>query len=60
MFIKANKKYYYDLNYIYKDLKNKKYIDCSGSIFISKCHLLFMENYIDMREYINNIRIYLS
>lgn len=58
MFIKKYKKYYYDLDHIYKDLKNKKYIDCSGSIFISKCHLLFMENYIDMNEYINDIRLY--
>ena len=58
MFIKTNKKYYYDLDTIYKNLKNKKEIDCSGSIFISKCHLLFMENYIDMISFLNDIRKY--
>lgn len=56
LFIKTNKKYYYDLDTIYKNLKNKNYIDCSGSIFISKCHLLFMENYIDMITFLNDIR----
>jgi hypothetical protein len=60
MFIKANKKYYYDLDTIYKNLKNKKEIDCSGSIFISKCHLLFMENYIDMISFLNDIRKYIA
>ena len=57
-FIKNNPKYYYDLNKIYKELKNKKYIDCSGSIFLSKCHLTFMENYISMISFINDIRKY--
>ena len=59
LFIKANKKYYYDLDTIYKNLKNKKEIDCSSSIFISKCHLLFMENYIDMISFLNDIRKYI-
>jgi 5'-3' exonuclease len=59
MFIKANKKYYYDLDTIYKNLKKKREIDCSGSIFISKCHLLFMENYIDMISFLNDIRKYI-
>jgi 5'-3' exonuclease len=55
-FIKNNKKYFYDLDSIYKDLSRKKLVDCSSSHFISKCHLLFMENYIDINEYIKDIR----
>jgi len=52
-FIKNHQKYYYDLN---KDFKNNKYIDCSGSIFLSKCHLVFMENYINIISFINDFR----
>jgi hypothetical protein len=55
-FIRKHPEYYYKLDEIYKDLKNKKEIDCSGSIFLSKCHLLFMENYISMISFINDFR----
>jgi 5'-3' exonuclease len=55
-FIKTYPKYYYELNKIHKELKNERIIDCSGSIFLSKCHLLFMENYISMISFINDYR----
>ncbi len=57
-FIKSHPKYYYKLNEVYKDLKDKRIIDCSGSIFLSKCHLTFMENYINIISFINDIRKY--
>lgn len=59
MFIKINKKYYYNLDDIHKNIIHKKLIDCSGSIFISKCHLLFMENYIDMIQFLQDIKPFL-
>jgi 5'-3' exonuclease len=59
-FIKDNKKYYYDLDSIYKKLSTEKIVDCSGSHFISKCHLLFMENYISITDFIIDIRKYLK
>ena len=55
-FIKDHPKYYYDLDEIHKDLKTDKIIDCSGSIFLSKCHLTFLENYISMISFINDFR----
>ncbi len=55
-FIKNNPKYYYELNKIIKKINNNRIIDCSGSIFLSKCHLIFMENYISMISFINDIR----
>lgn len=55
-FINNNKKYYYPLNTIYTNLTNKKYIDCSSSHFISKCNILFMENYININNFIKDIR----
>lgn len=59
-FLLNNKKYYHNLNKIYNDLSNyssnKHIIDCSVSIFISKCHLLFLENYIDMVTFLQDIR----
>jgi hypothetical protein len=55
-FILSNKKYYYPLTQIYKDMEKTKSIDCSGSIYINKCHLLFMENYINMSEYLIDFR----
>jgi 5'-3' exonuclease len=57
-FIKEHPKYYYELSKIHKELKNEKIIDCSGSIFLSKCHLTFMENYISMISFINDFRKY--
>lgn len=59
-FIKNNTKYYYEINKIMKDLNIEKVIDCSGSIFLSKCHLMFMENYISMISFINDIRKYIQ
>jgi hypothetical protein len=55
-FIKEHPKYYYKLNEIHKELRHKRIVDCSGSIFLSKCHLLFMENYISMISFINDFR----
>ncbi len=55
-FILTNKQYYYNLKKIYENLQNKHLIDCSVSIFISKCHLLFLENYIDIIKFLNDIR----
>ena len=62
-FIKSHPKYYYELDKINKELKDKDskdLIDCSGSIFLSKCHLLFMENYISMVNFINDFRKYIN
>ena len=55
-FIKEHPKYYYKLDEIHKELKHERIVDCSGSIFLSKCHLLFMENYISMISFINDFR----
>jgi hypothetical protein len=55
-FIKSNQIYYYNID---KELKKDKIIDCSGSIFLSKCHLTFMEDYISMISFINDIRKFL-
>jgi hypothetical protein len=55
-FILSNQKYYYKLDSIYNNIGNKRLIDCSGSIFISKCHLLFMENYVDMKQFLIDFR----
>ena len=55
-FILSNKKYYYQLSQIYNDMNKTKTIDCSGSIYINKCHLLFMENYINMTQYLIDFR----
>ncbi len=55
-FLLNNKKYYYNLTKIYNNMDNLKIIDCSVSIFISKCHLLFIENYIDMIQFLQDIR----
>ncbi len=55
-FLLNNKKYYYNLNKIFNDLSSKHIIDCSVSIFLSKCHLLFLENYIDMVKFLQDIR----
>ncbi len=58
-FILSHKKYYYELNKIYENMKHERLIDCSGSIFISKCHLLFMENYINMNDFLIDFRKYI-
>jgi 5'-3' exonuclease len=56
LFVKKYNKYYYDLDKIYKSLKDERQIDCSSSIFISKCHLLFLETPINLIEYLINFR----
>ena len=55
-FIKHYPQYYYEINKIIKDINKEKTIDCSGSIFLSKCHITFMENYISMVSFINDFR----
>jgi hypothetical protein len=55
-FIKSHQKYYYPLTQIYNEIKHERIIDCSSSIFLSKCHLLFLENYISMVSFINDFR----
>jgi 5'-3' exonuclease len=59
-FISNNKHFFYNLTQIYKTLLNNKLVDCSSSFFLSKCHLLFLENKIDINEYIISIRKYLK
>ncbi len=55
-FIKSNHAFYYPLDKLYHKLQTKRLVDCSSSIFISKCYLLFMENYIDMMDFISKFR----
>ena len=57
-FINSNKKYFFKLNDIIKNiLKGKKgLIDCSNSIFISKCHLIFLEKEINIHNYLKDFR----
>jgi 5'-3' exonuclease len=54
----GDSQYFYDLDKIYVELNktHNKLIDCSSSHFISKCHLLFMENYIDITKYLSDVR----
>ena len=35
---------------------NEKIIDCSTTIFVNKCHLLFLEERVDLDSYINDFR----
>jgi 5'-3' exonuclease len=57
-FIKSNKKYFFKLNEIVKEMLNGKQniIDCSNSIFISKCHLIFLEKEININNYLKDFR----
>lgn len=59
-FIKNNKNYYYELNKIYNEIFDgkSKEVDCSTSIFISKCHLHFLEKKINIDNYITDISKY--
>ena len=60
-FIKNNKNYYYELKKIYNDIfhgKNKD-VDCSTSVFISKCHLHFLEKDININNFIKDISTYI-
>jgi 5'-3' exonuclease len=54
-FVKNNKQFYYDLDKIYKNITNgkNKEVDCSPSIFLSKCHLHFLEKNININDFIN-------
>ena len=58
-FIKNNSNYYFDLSSIYTKLDTNKMVDCSSSYFLSKCHLIFMEKYVNINDYILDIRKYL-
>lgn len=64
LFIKENPHYFFNLDKIYKNLYNKshgnKQIDCSVSHFISKCHLIYLEKYIDIKKFIIDIRKYIK
>ena len=57
-FIQNNSKYYFDLDDISKKIMdgNEKIIDCSTTIFVNKCHLLFLEERVDLDSYINDFR----
>lgn len=54
IFVENNKKFYFDLDKIYNEItsgSNNK-VDCSTSVFLSKCHLHFLEKEIDINEFI--------
>ena len=57
-FIKNNKNYYYDIDKIFNEILkgDNDEIDCSTSIFTSKCHLHFLENEIDINKYVQDIK----
>lgn len=57
-FITNNKQYFFELNKIINNIKNKTIntIDCSNSIFLSKCHLNFLEKYFDIDMYLKDFR----
>ena len=59
VFVEKNKNFYYDLSKIYKEIVNGKNnnVDCSASIFLSKCHLHFLEKDIDINEFIKSIKL---
>jgi 5'-3' exonuclease len=61
-FIKDNKKFYYDLDKIYNNIinGNSKNIDCSANVFLSKCHLHFLENEININEFIKTLNSYIT
>jgi len=54
-FVKNNKNFYYDLEKIYNTIVNgnNNIVDCSSSIFLSKCHLHFLEKEINIIDFIN-------
>ena len=56
-FVKNNKEFYFPLNKIYDEIYNNttKHIDCSSSIFISKCHLLFLEKDININNFLQKV-----
>lgn len=57
-FIKTNQEYFFKLNDIIKNLLDgkKNIIDCSNSIFLSKCHLIFLEKEINIDNYLSSFR----
>lgn len=57
-FIKDHNQYFFNLQKIFKQLydKDKKLIDCSTSIFVNKCHLIFLERDIDLTKFIKDFR----
>ena len=50
-FIKNNKEYFFHLSDIYSSLEKVKIIDCTTSVFVNKCHLIFLERKIDINKY---------
>ena len=58
-FILENKNYFFYLDKIYSKLKDQKLIDCSGSVFVSKCHLVFLEKEIILDDFLINFRKFL-
>ena len=57
-FIENNPHYFFNLDKIFQKLMNKKdkIIDCSTSIFVNKCHLVFLEKEIDINKYLRDFR----
>jgi len=60
-FILNNEDYFFNLTEIYKNILNNedKILDCSTSIFISKCHLTFLEKYVNIKNFCKEFRNYL-
>jgi len=59
-FIKEHPFYFFDLEKIYNKLMkgNEIIVDCSTSIFLNKCHLVFLENKLDLDRYLTDFRNY--
>jgi len=55
-FIKNNKEYFFPLSDIYSALEKEKIIDCTTSVFVNKCHLIFLERKIDINKYLEDFR----
>lgn len=57
-FILSHKQYFFKLNEVIKNLLDgkKNIIDCSNSIFISKCHLIFLEKEVNIDNYLSDFR----
>lgn len=55
-FIKSHDEYFFEINKIVKSLEKSKIIDCSNSIFLSKCHLIFLEKEINIDNYLKDFR----
>jgi 5'-3' exoribonuclease 2 len=60
-FINENPEYFFNLTEIINNIINNKdkNIDCSNSIFLNKCHLIFLEKDINIDKYLETIRKYI-